>query len=87
MDSVREMGWTMKPRTQAELDALYAQYPGLEQSMSSAAYVDAGVQAWKRRHDPQYMDDSYDNYDANDRKYAEMFPRSEYLINLGGKPK
>ena len=77
----------MKPRSAAELAALYAQYPGLEASMSSAAYVDAGVQAWKRRYDPWYMDDRFDSYDHNDRKYSQMFPRHEYLINLGGKPK
>ena len=28
----------MKPRTQAELDALYAQYPGLRESVETAAY-------------------------------------------------
>ena len=77
----------MKPRTAEELAALYAQYPGLEASMSSAAYVDAGVQTWKRRHDPFYMDDRYDSYDHNDRKYAEMFKKSEYTLTRGGKPK
>ena len=74
----------MKPRTAAEL-AAFAAYPGLEESMAAAAYVDAGVQAWKRRYDPWYMDDRFDNYDANDRKYAEMFPRSERTIWRGGR--
>ena len=30
----------MKPRTAAELAALYTQYPGLEESMAAAAYAD-----------------------------------------------
>ena len=30
----------MKPRTAEELASLYAQYPGLEEAMSSAAYCE-----------------------------------------------
>lgn len=52
----------MKPRTQAELDAAMLAFYGdaytahvedwhLKNSMERAAYVDAGVQAWKRRYD------------------------------------
>ena len=34
------MGDEVKPRTAAELAALYAQYPGLEESMAQAAYCE-----------------------------------------------
>jgi hypothetical protein len=77
----------MKPRTQAELDALYAEYPGLEASMELADYVDAGVEAWCRRYDPAHISGRYDNYDANDAKHAAMFPRAEYTVTVRGKPK
>jgi hypothetical protein len=77
----------MKPRTQAELDAFYAEHTGLEESLKLAAYVDAGVQAWKRRYDPAHISGRYDNYDANDAKHEAMFPRAEYTVTVRGKPK
>ena len=36
-----------KPRTQAELD----EQERLERSIEEAAYIDYGIQRWKRRHD------------------------------------
>lgn len=79
------MGGTLKPRTQAELDALYEQYPGLEDSMQLAAYVDAGVQ--RDRNKWQYAQNGeYDSYDHSDIKHPQTFPAGEYTILRGGKP-
>ena len=74
----------MKPRTAAEL-AAFAAYPGLEESMAAAEYVNYHVQAERNKYTPRHISDQYDNYDANDRKYAEMFPRSERTIWRGGR--
>lgn len=62
----------MKPRTQAEIDALYLQYPGLKDSLDAAAYADYHntSAAWER--DQQ---GTYDSYTHNDTKHEQTFPR------------
>lgn len=74
----------MKPRSAEELAALYAQYPGLEESMRLAAYVDAGVQ--RERDKWQYAQNGeYDSYDHSDLKHPQTFPRVERTIWAGGR--
>ena len=77
----------MKPRTQSELDAFYEEFPNLKESLETAAYVDAGVQEWKRRYEPRYVSDRYDSIHHNDTKHAATFPKGEYTVTVRGKPK
>lgn len=72
----------MKPRTQAELD----EQARLEESLATAAYVDQGVQRWKRRYEPQYVSAQYDGIHYSDTKNAEAFPaRKSTLLVKGDK--
>ena len=49
----------------------------MKRSLDEAAYVDAGIQKWKRRWEPEFMDDRYDDPMYNDRKQAILFPRGK----------
>ena len=60
-----------KPRTQEELDQYYREL---------ADYVDAGIQRWKRRYEPQYISDQYDGIHYSDTKNAEAFPARKATI-------
>ena len=70
-----------KPRTQQELD----EQARLEESLATAAYVDAGIQNWKRRYDPRYVSDKYDDIHHSDTKHAEAFPARKSTILKGDK--
>ena len=60
-----------KPRTQEELD----EQERMERSIEEAAYIDYGIQRWKRRYEPQYVSDQYDQIHASDTKTAQTFPK------------
>ena len=65
-----------KPRTQEELDQYYREL---------ADYVDAGIQNWKRRYEPRYVSDKYDDIHHSDTKHAEAFPARKSTILKGDK--
>ena len=65
-----------KPRTQQELD----EQERLERSIEEAAYIDQGIQRWKRRYEPQYVSDKYDGIHYSDTKHAEAFPARKATI-------
>ena len=85
----------MKPRTQEQLDEQrrleekYSLSPeeayAMQESIETARYVDAGVQAWKRRYDPLNISAIYDGIHYSDTKHAQTFPKGEYTIIKGGK--
>ena len=65
-----------KPRTQEELDQYYREL---------ADYVDAGIQNWKRRYEPRYVSDRFDDIHYSDTKHAEAFPARKTTILKGDK--
>ena len=69
-----------KPRTQQELD----EQARLE-SHALADYVDAGIQNWKRRYEPRYVSDQFDDIHHSDTKHAEAFPARKETILKGDK--
>ena len=85
----------MKPRTQEQLDEQrrleekYSLSPedayAMQESIDAARYVDAGVQAWKRRYDPLNLSAIYDDLHHSDVKHAQTFPKEHFTIVKGGK--